>query len=292
MRIYDVSPSFAQLKPYLEGESGQVWATYGRELIGTDEEIAGGFFSWALRDAVVQAGHYGEGGEVMAFYRSIYDEIQHAAETGQLDCHTGQSGLVPRWHNAYARPIIKQTARMTWDVLRFHHWRPSRYAFSAGSPEQQDFFARVTGETLAPTATAEGVEMWIRVFDDATVGRLDRVAWDQMALPRAKGLRTALLGLITHAYRWLATLLLILAVLVGGRWVVRAVRRPHRWPSLLIPVGIIGSVAARVLLLAYLDVTSFSAIRHQYIAPCYLLMLVLCCLMLPRYGEDVPDARC
>ena len=291
MRIYDVSPSFAQLEPYLEGESGRVWATYGRELIGSDEEIAGGFFAWALRDAVVHAGHYREGAETMAFYRAIANEIHHAADTGQLDCHTGRPGVVPRWHNAYAIPLMKQTASMAWDMLRFRHWQPSCFAFSAGSPEQQDLFTRVTGETLAPTATEEGVVMWIRVYDDATVGRLDRVRWDQMELPRTKGLRTALLGVITHGYRSVASLLLLLASLVGGCSVVRSFRRPHHWLTLIIPAGIIASVGARVLLLAYLDVTSFSAIRHQYIAPCYLLLLVFCCLMLPRAAEDTPDAK-
>ena len=50
-RIYSASPVFGQLENFLEGDIGKVWA-----MASGGEEIRGGWFMWALRDAVEKAG--------------------------------------------------------------------------------------------------------------------------------------------------------------------------------------------------------------------------------------------
>jgi len=52
--IYSISPAFSELKPFLEGDLGKRWAQSGNPI--EPNEIQGGWFMWALREAVSQAG--------------------------------------------------------------------------------------------------------------------------------------------------------------------------------------------------------------------------------------------
>jgi hypothetical protein len=87
--IYPVSPSFAELAPYLDGALGEKW---GKaicdipELRSTCGEIGAGIFAWALRDAVALAGHYTSPREASAFYARLASEISAACDLKQLDC--------------------------------------------------------------------------------------------------------------------------------------------------------------------------------------------------------------
>ena len=279
-RIYRVSPAFAELEPFLEGDVGEAWSSYGRRLIGDDNEIAGAFFLWAMRDAVLRAGYYHNGRDTMDFYRRVADEIRQAAKTGELECHRIGSSLAPRWNNAYFGPLTRRFVALSWDTVRFRLWHPYTYAFSVGAPESLDVFGEVTGETLAPVARGEGVVKWIRVFEAATTGDDGKVPWDQVELPTATGGRILALGWITRFYRWLGVGLVVAAVVMLCRLLLgRSAQRPALalW---LLPVGTLGAVGARILLLAYIDVASFSGIEHQYVSPCYVLMLAFCSLVL------------
>jgi len=67
VRLYRLSPAFAELEPFLEGEIGRGWVRKYKD------EIPGGWFMWALRDAVAAAGHAVSGAEAMAFYGRLAD---------------------------------------------------------------------------------------------------------------------------------------------------------------------------------------------------------------------------
>jgi hypothetical protein len=52
---YELSPAFAQLRPYLEGPIGEHWVE--KNLFPASErQIRGGWFVWAIRDAMAAAG--------------------------------------------------------------------------------------------------------------------------------------------------------------------------------------------------------------------------------------------
>ena len=51
-RVYTASPTFASLRPYLEGPNGEVYRHVSCEVYATTcGDYAGGWFIWALRDA-------------------------------------------------------------------------------------------------------------------------------------------------------------------------------------------------------------------------------------------------
>jgi hypothetical protein len=94
-RIYEVSPSFASLKPLIDPPQGPVW--HGcRVLPATCGDIAGGWFIWALRDAAAHAGHYRAPGEASAFFGRLASEVNEACRSGQLSCRGSAIPYMPR----------------------------------------------------------------------------------------------------------------------------------------------------------------------------------------------------
>jgi hypothetical protein len=90
-QAYQVSPSFAEMRPHLEGPIGAGWAHFSNEFLywkgiqDTDKkEIAAGWFYWALHDAAIAAGHGQNPKQEDRFFKKISNEIKKAQEQGIL----------------------------------------------------------------------------------------------------------------------------------------------------------------------------------------------------------------
>jgi len=90
-RAYTVSPTFAKLKPYLEGDVTHGWARHSKPftdskgVIGLgDKEVSAGWFYWAFYDAVVAAGYASNPGDADRFLAQIGVEIKEAISEGLL----------------------------------------------------------------------------------------------------------------------------------------------------------------------------------------------------------------
>lgn len=96
--IYDHSPTFRTLRPALEVPPDTGWRSQSCAE-GICDDYAGGFFFWALRDAVAAAGHYESPDRAAAFYRQLATEVNAACDQGVLRCRSGLWGMVPalRW---------------------------------------------------------------------------------------------------------------------------------------------------------------------------------------------------
>ncbi len=100
-RAYAVSPAAAELKPVFDGPVGSSWRRIGcdQTAIADCPEILSGWFMWALRDAVAQAGHGKSAREAMEFYQLLADEINAACDRGAIACDPPRATLMPpfRW---------------------------------------------------------------------------------------------------------------------------------------------------------------------------------------------------
>ena len=85
---FQVSPTFAQLRPYFEGDLGRDWEMETLSAHGVPHEIGNAWFMWALRDIVSHAGFYNDPEATRRFYRQVAAEID-------LACHQGR--LPTRW---------------------------------------------------------------------------------------------------------------------------------------------------------------------------------------------------
>ncbi len=83
-KAYAASPAFRELAPFFEGELGHTAASETRKWMGISNEIAAGWFYWALRQAAALAGHHRTAKEANTYYQRIADEINAAIDNGQL----------------------------------------------------------------------------------------------------------------------------------------------------------------------------------------------------------------
>ena len=145
---YDLSPTFAELRPYLEGELGLHWAD--KENFAPEErQIRGGWFIWALRDAVAAAGHAHNARDALQFYRHMADELNAACEAGRVPARPPRSGFLPPLQASLLRPL--------WDA----GWVYTRFFATF------DSFTAYSRESLGDYAE-------LKVFRDLTGGPFER----------------------------------------------------------------------------------------------------------------------
>jgi hypothetical protein len=238
--IYQVSPAFAELQPCFERGRGRGWTRNGPKDESTRDELLGGWFVWALRDCVADAGYYRSGRFPGQFYQRLAAEVDDACAARQLQCYARRSSLAPVVHSAYVAPVFRNVLGAIWRIVSFKDCdsRPRR------SPD-----GAIT-------------QMYLEI----TGGRL----YD----PGRGTSRSLLLAGIALSYRLITPLVAALALLgyacetwhvavrceVAARWIVST--------ALLITGG------ARVVMLAVLESAwSFPALNPHYLSPVYPLAL-------------------
>ena len=113
-KIYRVSPTFSQLKDYFE-DKGKGWTSPGCAIYPwTCGDYAGGWFIWALRDAVAIKGYYETPILAAEFYNNITKEIETACDTGLIMC---KSNLVPFMPNVTIAQL-KEFPRKIFNALK------------------------------------------------------------------------------------------------------------------------------------------------------------------------------
>ncbi|MDA8239737.1 MAG: hypothetical protein M0Z67_05100 [Nitrospiraceae bacterium] len=179
-RIYAVSPAFAELRPFLEGDLGRHWldvvknlrklyeedpqfarkarvfldgdpsGIWKRAFFDEKREIMGGWFIWAFRDAVAAAGYHSSCPAAAAYYRRLGVEVNAACAEGRLDCLGKRSTLLPPWRNEYAPLLLKTFVWGGLSAIRFEgtnvHSDPS-----IGDEKSFKLFRDVTLENLSPS---------------------------------------------------------------------------------------------------------------------------------------------
>jgi len=93
---YRVSPAARALEPSLERGRGVTWAGFGCQQLHACGDIHGGWFIWAFRDAVADAGYYTSGAKARAFYLELGTEIDAACARGTIRCMAKRPTLAPQ----------------------------------------------------------------------------------------------------------------------------------------------------------------------------------------------------
>lgn len=132
--VYSVSPAFARLRPGLE-DTVRYWTEPGCSIYAqTCGDYAGGWFMWALRDAVASIGEYASAPEAEAFYRQVADEVDRACDDRRLTCARNAVGLMPATTDAQWRTLPERLRKaasvLVWRSAREEH-RPSHVSHPA-----------------------------------------------------------------------------------------------------------------------------------------------------------------
>lgn len=146
-RIYAVSPSFKKLEPFIENDIGIAWVKISSENLGDKDsnEIRGGWFMWAFRDAVARAGYYSDGKTALNFYKQLAGEVNSACEKKDLDCLPKRKTMMPPWNSNYNNLFISSIVRSIKYTLSF---KDSEVILnkSIGSEESINLFSQITNE--------------------------------------------------------------------------------------------------------------------------------------------------
>ena len=243
-RAYRFSAAARELKPHLEGELGQAWRAIGCEQTRTTPcpEILSGWFMWALRDAVLAAGHYQTAPQAAAFYRQLASQINTACDQTPQDCLPRRQTLVPPWRWHYAADTLRSSAQVA-STLTSLHGLPIGPGEGFGTPGQLDTFARITHEPVNPSPQPTPLHAVAKVL--TTIER---------TLLRY-GLPLALILLAWHA--------------------LQAARTRRLGAGLAVGLTLAAAVTVRVLLLGFLEATSIPSNNMLYLSPALPLALAL-----------------
>jgi hypothetical protein len=153
---YRVSPAFAELRPFLEGDIGLGWTRVSSPWTGTpvsQREIAGGWFMWALRDAVVAAGHGRSARAALDFYARIGAEVNAACDDGAIPASPRHDTMAPRWGRGHITRLQRSLPEF---VVYFTSFRgfTAYPAKSEGPAELLALFRDLTRSEIAPSLDA------------------------------------------------------------------------------------------------------------------------------------------
>jgi hypothetical protein len=174
-RIYAVSPAFAQLKPWLEGDIGMMYGRYGETVKSDSHEMGGGWFHIALREAIDAAGLTADGKFPEDFYKRLTREIDSACTSGKLDCGPARSSFMAVWNKDYLSPLLTNAWQAFKYMLNFKGY-DGRLKDCLGTDEQLRPFIDLTRERCWHTQLSvlargwavkpgEAISLW--VYDDS-----------------------------------------------------------------------------------------------------------------------------
>jgi hypothetical protein len=83
-KAYAVSPAFEKLATFLEGSPGYRWGRHGVRYHVAPEEIAGGWFFFAFREAIAAATEARTPAQIEAYCWRIAEELQQAFKDGKI----------------------------------------------------------------------------------------------------------------------------------------------------------------------------------------------------------------
>lgn len=130
MKLYEVSPTFAQLKDVLE--TPEMYNGYGDVETGA---LNSGGIHWVLRKAAWAAGFYDTAQESQAFWRAVADEVNAACDAGLVPAGKRHSGVFSPIKAEYIAPTIGKFFEEVRVFLLFEQTDP-RAELSVATPEQ------------------------------------------------------------------------------------------------------------------------------------------------------------
>ncbi len=249
---YEVSPTFAKLRPHLEGPIGDGWSE--KTLFpAAERQMRGGWFVWAFRDAMAAAGLTPDAGTAMRHYRKIADEINAACDSGRLPAGPRRSGFAPRLARSDIKPLFDGAVEYIAFFIGFR-------GFTAYSPDSVGDYA-----DLKPMRDIVGTHL------SHAPRSPDPVPPTQDKIEKPKVDRLEQLGLtIARAFAWLGPLLLAVGFV---RLIEAAVTRR---PTFLLglALALLASTAAYLAINILVQVTSFFNMSPAAMASAYPLYLL------------------
>lgn len=279
-QLYALSPAFAELEWALESEDSPCvqWLTVHGEYLT-------GYFSFTLRQAAEISGKFETAETAAAYFNRLAGEVNALCDSGAVDAGPPRSGIAARFYSWMLPDILSATFEGAWHTLRCGG------VDAAPIPADADHDYLLIYEGYIHDAIAGN-----RVMKNGAVRR----NYEYTGLRRAL-LKTA--NGITALYSYILPVLFALAVGVLI-WAPARARRKGKagakfWARWLCVLSLLCAFLLRCAMIAYVHVSSFSAIYNPaYQAASYPMALGFIALafalavgLLPgNSGKRIPDA--
>ncbi|GAB5562813.1 MAG: hypothetical protein SynsKO_44600 [Synoicihabitans sp.] len=227
--IYEVSPAFAELRPHLEEGPATAWVEK-QKYPAEERQYMTGWFNWALRDAMANAGKMETPRAFLDYCSQIAREVNEACDAGKLPAVGPRSGFMPRWHPEYAVAMKREWKRFLGEALQLEGF-VTIVPSSIGTDDDIRAFVDLSYDNLSPSHNAT-------YFHKPDQLDLNRFKLDSL---RDFGLW------IKGKYQ---TIFLLAAALLVARLLECAVRRKWSWlawMSLLVTGAAMSSLAVNFL---------------------------------------------
>ena len=254
--MYAISPAFAKLQPFLEGDYGRGWAGAGTPMTkqpAAERQIGGGWMTWALRDTVAAAGFCHDAKEAMTFYQKMADDINRACDEGRLPAYPRRSGFLPRWQAGQTAEVLRTSGIFFNFVVSYQSFNAHTLP-SIGDDNDLRLFRDISHDRVSPGA-------------DAT----------NLILPNQFALDAWKLNLLQKIGLAFGRIIQGLFFIAGALFLVRLTpfsrNRELTFP-LVLAIATLGGSFAYCLINAIVHVTSFPVIAVSTFWPIYPLLQI------------------
>lgn len=259
-KAYAMSSAARELRPFFEGAAGDNWRKIGCEQTGYSPcpDILSGWFMWAFRDAVANAGYYRNAQTASRFYWQLASEINQGCAREPSACLPPRETLVPPWREEYLRDTVLGTYWIYRTLTTFNMESPGSFP-SSGSPIQLRLFALVTNGPLAPTKEESQSEAQLVSPRDTIRFRIATVVTEWQRTFLSYGLPAAIIG-------WMI-------------WMLVACYRRCFMAPLVMVTALMAAVMTRMVLLGFLEISSIPSNNLLYLSPAIPMALALPVIM-------------
>ena len=246
---YKISPTFAELKDYLEGEEGKKWAMCGD---GDSVEIQGGWIHWAIIRAVESKGYYKDAKTANEFYRRVSDEINKACDEGVVDAYPKRVSNTGRFD---VEDIIN-TFKKSIDTIKYQ----SKY-----------YLVKIKG--TPPRTIKENDEKIVKTFQNVTNQNV--ISGDTYKGTENK-IKVNVLNNILKTYQKINPILFLVSIFISIIYIINNFIKKDKKEFVWILLGLWGIYYSRIFIITFTNITMYTeAINISYLAPTYVIQLLI-----------------
>lgn len=259
-KIYKVSPSFLKLKPYIDG-------TYASWKRTSDLQFDGAHFTWVLRMAVDAAGYYKSATTATNYYNQLAHEVNSACDSGKLVSHPKSISFAqcPPWDSRYLLPTLNTFKNSIFYTVNFKGFTPYP-SYSIGDPSGITYFESMT-DTMAfidPTQLSK--------FNLSFSAYEDTYKYNHKLLTALKITGNVYQKLFKVA----AYISFMLYIAITVMLIYKLIKKHPLFcfKEWLFTTGCLLTYLMRLLMLSFVEVSSFPTIRPQYLSSIVSIMII------------------
>ena len=263
---YEVSPTFARLKPEFESLTGRNWTNPTFDTLGIREY--GPWFMWALRNATANAGFYKDPVTTNAFYRKAAREINQACAEGRIPSRLVVSGFLDPGAVSRIRYLPRSIGRIA-KLFLFRHQKVMVRADTNLFPWMSELYTEMAFRAPQPTIDASNA-----IVIPNTISAKLAVAVQNF------------IG-SCYVYLFIALAWAALAAFLILLWFVRRWRVSEPRITILVLLGT--TIVTRLVFFSFLDATWWMAGYERYVFPvmplstCFFILLIYEAIGVWRY---------